>query len=492
MPFCSFSDQDMMYGITPVENLFIQEYMTRAPGDYVRVYLLGLMLCFYPSESMDMERMAQRLGLEQEAVTNAFRYWEREGAVVRISDRPPAYRYLNLNASMMTDDGRRDDMYKYRELNGRAQALFGSRLLQPHEYQKLHEWIEDLKLDPEVALIMMKSHIEKKKSNKVSFNTLDKIAIKWAESGIDSVKKAEETVLNEDSAHQTAVKVIRQFGLKRAPTVDEIENVRKWREVWGFTEEAIISACSETINATNPSFGYLDKVLSSNRAAPTGGEMDERLSRTRGVRNEVKLVFRALGARAANPTDEQVARYQARLAAGFDREAILMTAEVLSARSRHSIDDLESALDKRAAQGLFTGQQMEQYLAGRRESRARAEAVLEACGLDRRPTDGDMELADAWIRDYGMALTLYAAQLSMGTQTPMRYAGKLLESWKEGGVKDVESAKLAKVAPAKGGDKERELPLSHRYEQREYAEGELDYLFDDDIYKTGSGGGGRT
>ena len=48
MAMCSFADRFSMFDVTPVENLFIEEYMLRAPGDYVKVYIYGLRLCYHP------------------------------------------------------------------------------------------------------------------------------------------------------------------------------------------------------------------------------------------------------------------------------------------------------------------------------------------------------------------------------------------------------------------------------------------------------------
>ena len=39
MPMLEFDDQFTMFDITPLENLFIDEYMLRAPGDFVKVYI---------------------------------------------------------------------------------------------------------------------------------------------------------------------------------------------------------------------------------------------------------------------------------------------------------------------------------------------------------------------------------------------------------------------------------------------------------------------
>lgn len=77
MAMCSFADRFSMFDVTPVENLFIEEYMLRAPGDYVKVYIYGLRLCYHPVKEASVTSIARALGLEEKTVMDAFAYWER-------------------------------------------------------------------------------------------------------------------------------------------------------------------------------------------------------------------------------------------------------------------------------------------------------------------------------------------------------------------------------------------------------------------------------
>ena len=65
---------------TKVENVFINEYMTDAPGDYVKVYLFALMYADL-GIAMGSEAMAKQLHLAEEDVLKAWTYWEKKGAV---------------------------------------------------------------------------------------------------------------------------------------------------------------------------------------------------------------------------------------------------------------------------------------------------------------------------------------------------------------------------------------------------------------------------
>ena len=92
--------------------------MLRAPGDFVKVYIYGLMQCYHPAERMSLAAMAKDLGMEEDAVFRAFQYWERQGAVRRVGDNPPAYAYKNLKQAQLTaSTDPSQDLYRYREFN---------------------------------------------------------------------------------------------------------------------------------------------------------------------------------------------------------------------------------------------------------------------------------------------------------------------------------------------------------------------------------------
>jgi hypothetical protein len=68
-----FDPKYAMFDITPLENQFILEYLPAARGDYVKVYLYGLMRCYHPEEDMNVDRMGHELNMTEEDVAAAFR-----------------------------------------------------------------------------------------------------------------------------------------------------------------------------------------------------------------------------------------------------------------------------------------------------------------------------------------------------------------------------------------------------------------------------------
>ena len=66
---------------TPVSNIFIDKYMIRARGDFVKVYLLGLKYCMSGELGVSSSILASTLHLLETDVLNAWNYWNDEGVI---------------------------------------------------------------------------------------------------------------------------------------------------------------------------------------------------------------------------------------------------------------------------------------------------------------------------------------------------------------------------------------------------------------------------
>ena len=124
MPFCSFDRNAGMYDSTPIENMFLLEYLPTAPEEFLRVYLYARMLCLHPELGSDLSGMAKALHMDEETVYNAFAYWEHQGLVMRMKDNPPTYEILPLRhgqANVISPMDR--DYYEYRGIWSLYDAL---------------------------------------------------------------------------------------------------------------------------------------------------------------------------------------------------------------------------------------------------------------------------------------------------------------------------------------------------------------------------------
>ena len=499
MAMCSFADPFSMFDVTPVENLFIEEYMLRAPGDYVKVYIYGLRLCYHPVEGATVTTIASALGLEEKTVLDAFAYWERQHVLRRTADHPPAYSYNNLKALMISGQQREDDIPEMdRSFNTALQELFGTRLLQSQDYARVYSWMEDMGFKPEVVLMLVRHCIASSgKGTAVTFAAMEKEAMRWAKKGATTLNAAEEYLRTLSANYEGAQKVVRQFGLRRAPTVDEERMYAKWSGEWGFSLDAIMYACRETTKISNPNFNYLDKVLENRykKQISTSMDMEKADKRRSEALAPVREVLEALGLKGIAPTEDLAATYAAWTDFGFDHKTILKAAKLATSKGDNTFDAVSGILRELVKKGQLSAEALDR----RQETERQVRTIFAAAGIKRGVAAGDLKLMEQWkSMEMSMDLLLAAAEASKNADDPMRYMDRILQTWQERGIRTAEAAQAERkrfVESRRVHTEHHAVPSAaqpavsrpskevgaHRYEQRTYTDEELNALLFTDL-----------
>lgn len=358
MPLFGFADRYAMFDATPVENLFIQEYMLRADGDFVKVYLYGLMQCYHPVESASLRTIARDLGMEEKRVENAFAYWERIGLLRRVADNPPRYAYQNLKQIELMRVQDDDGLYRYADFNNSLQAQFGSdRLMHPQDFERIYDWIEGLGLPEEVVLMLVSGQI-KARGKKFQFKSIDHIARQWAEAGVRTISDAEAMSRVSTERYAAVRQVYKKLGKRHAVSEPDEALYAKWTERWGFDLPAILAAADETSKGT-PTFGYLDGILE--RMHKEGLRDADALRASKAEYEAAKALLRQLGIRGTAPTDDLLSLKAVFLRDGFDEQTIALAAARV-ARRGGKLDALEKTLTIWKREGALTLEAATAYL----------------------------------------------------------------------------------------------------------------------------------
>ena len=466
-----FDAKYALFDMTPVDNQFIQEYLPGARGDDVRVYLYGLMRCYHPEAEMTLARMSHDLGLPEEEIQRAYRYWERKGLVVRVSDDPLSYRYVNVRQRNMNGGGISLDP----EYEAFADLLYGvfdnGRRLHGSEIRTCYDWVEELKL-PQEAVIMLLKHMEKTKGKNFSIPSAQKVALQMAEEGIRTVEDAEEFLSRDQAVYQGTKAVLRRLGSRNAPSEDQLAMYRKWTEEWGFTPQAVEEACAETARG-NPSMGYLDGILQNLREQALPGEAigESQVLQAREEAGEMRKVLRALG--GGGLTEDNMAWYR-KIRAVYPGEMVLLAARACG-KSGGGLQDVEKMLDSWSQKGILNAEDAKKYI---RDFQARSELLMELrkiWGLKARMGARERALVTEWEKDLGFSpeIILLAAESASGTEKPMAYLNKILREYAEKGVRTRDQVleerqrhEAERKAPAKPA---RTMPAA-QYSQRDYSE----------------------
>lgn len=292
---------------TQVPNEFIDYYMPRANGTFVKVYLYLLRCLTAPELKFGISVIADALEETEKDILRALRYWERENVLSLTWDEQDDIRGIKLNrltrpaqeapftaassAPAINDASalhhadtlsatREDAVPAQTERTAPAQlpeyspaqleafadrfdtgwllhAVEGylERLLKPADVQLILFLHEELHFSSELILHLYEYCVSKGKKTP---SYIQKVALSWHEEGIDTVEKAEERSLQFDSCF-TAVN--RAFALNRAPGISERRFLSRW-SAFGFSPDLIEEACSRTLLSTSrPDFKYADRIL---------------------------------------------------------------------------------------------------------------------------------------------------------------------------------------------------------------------------------------
>lgn len=261
---------------TNVENIFINEYLTQAPGDYVKVYLFALMYADFDMH-MNNETIAKHLGMDDEDVLKAWTYWEKMGIVRKHYEKPgDKFRYqvefLNLKElaygkkqksqksgakvpdrlkSLMDDDSIKDMYSEIERITGR---LFDGK-----EPAEILSWITDYNANPEM-IVYAYSYCVKKK-NHSNHKYVAAIVKEWANQGLKSIDQIEDYLEETDNRHYLYKRVLRALGFLRNATEEEKRIMDTWFDQMGFSIDRVLDACKKTTGISNPNINYINSVL---------------------------------------------------------------------------------------------------------------------------------------------------------------------------------------------------------------------------------------
>lgn len=465
----SFDDQYTMFDVTPVDNLFILEHMPGAQGDHVKVYLYGLMQCYHPQDS-SIEQMGQDLSMTEEEILAAYRYWERRGLVHRISDQPPAFRYVNAKKLMFIESPS-DPVY-----NAFAQAVHSlfdnKRTVSGNEINRFYEWVEQMGLSQEVVLRLLQRLIELR-GPKFSFKAAEKCAVELAEAGARCAEDVDEVMDRDKKVLEGSREVLRQFSLYREPSKAEMNLYRKWIAEWKYTKEAIIAACDETTNSKQPSFKYLDGILRDKREKITGKTITlQQVEKNRKVRQSVEEPLRRLLAVLNKPgltVNEETMAIYTEMRTLYEDEIILLAGRDC-ARRQCSFEDVLKTLKYWSKKGFKTAQQIEDYMQQVRQSNEFLDQLYAVWGKPSQTSPANRALVCKWVEEWSFTqeMIIACAAFAKEAERPMAYLNGVLDNFRKQGIFTPEAAVEAHEAqkPAKSGKTVRE----QQYEQRDYDE----------------------
>jgi len=281
---------------TVISNVFIDSYMPSANGEYVKVYIYLLRCLSSGNMEFSLSQIADHLDNTESDIMRALNHWEKvnlvglskdaqgklqgitllepanpqpvptvnvvsEIAATVIEEPVPSATTVEVKPAFekpVYTDAQVADLMETDEIKWLMNIIeiYLERLLTPTDIQLVLFIYETLGFSTELIMHLYEYCVSKGKKNPAY---IEKVAIAWAEEGIDSIDKAESSTAKYNSNYSAINKA---FGLNRQPGSIEKQYIDKWTNGLKFDINIVVEACNRTLLRTGkPDFKYADKIL---------------------------------------------------------------------------------------------------------------------------------------------------------------------------------------------------------------------------------------
>lgn len=307
---------DIATSFTTVSDIFIDQYMPKANGEFVKVYLYLLRATGSGAGIATISEIADHFSNTEADIIRALNYWASEGILQVQTGADGQIIGINLCSlsvsgmqaaqsniqSAVADNAAQDNLQNISTADIRMQDSVVEKLKsqtpdKPASSQKEYtlDEIKEFRKNPDISELFfiietyLKHTLSSSDTNMVlywldelhfstdlveylveycitkghsSLRYMNKVALGWADAGIKTVDQAKDDA----AAHsQIYYSVMKALGITGRNLVDsEVSLINKWVGEYGFDIELVKAACSKTISAIQkPSFEYTDSILAN-------------------------------------------------------------------------------------------------------------------------------------------------------------------------------------------------------------------------------------
>ena len=253
---------------TPISNIFIEKYMPKARGEFVKVYILILKYILSGELGVSSSIIASKLNLLESDIMNAFYYWQDEGLLKIIPiDKMGNYNieFCNISEDMedvnpnlsildaLNTSGTKDMLKDIEKLIGRP--------LSPKEMSSYLGWQKDLGFSSELILLLVEYCVSKGKKDS---RYIEKVALAWNDNNIKSIEAAQSYITKTEDKWVKIRNILSYLGIKNTDIMKPQEDLLdKWITKYNYSLEVIyraIQICFDRLGRSD--FKYIDGILS--------------------------------------------------------------------------------------------------------------------------------------------------------------------------------------------------------------------------------------
>lgn len=237
----------------PLSTVFIDKYLPKAHGDYIKVYLTLLRLS-YTNTICSTEIISKKLNIPESEVINALGYWQ-ENNLIYISDSGE----ISFNSFNLDDDSCFVVIDNNKNIFKEIEIALG-RPLTPSDYKFFTMLMDKFNFSLEVLIFLIEYCVSKKKTD---IRYIEKVAIGWHDKGIKTIEDAQNHIKKHEEKWANYRKILNYIGLKDTDiSIPQEQLLEKWIYTYKMPLDVILEACRIAIMRINEAnLNYIDKII---------------------------------------------------------------------------------------------------------------------------------------------------------------------------------------------------------------------------------------
>ena len=291
-----------IFSNTTIPDIFFTQYLPEANGDFLKVYLYILFLSKYDKD-IKINDLCKKLGLSLKTIQDAMKYWEDQGVITKKNtgfvfnnlQELELYHLYKPKAALSADQ-----IQKSAESQKRAKTIeyinnkFFSGLMPTTWYPDIELWFKKYHFDDEVMIALFEYCFDKSALHR---NYIQAVADAWAKNSIKTFNDLDVYYEKQEKLNKIANAISKKLGLGRQLSQYEYAYIEKWLIDFNFSFDIIEIALKKTTSKVNPSFDYIDKLLTDwhERGFKTVEQVQKFLSEIKQKNKDVKQLEKQTG-----------------------------------------------------------------------------------------------------------------------------------------------------------------------------------------------------
>lgn len=289
------AEKSLLFSNTTISDIFFTEYLIAMPGDFVKIYLHMLFLSKF-NKDIKINDLSKLLSLPYKTIEDGISYLEENdlilkkgnGFVVVDIQESALHKLYKPNLTLSPEKIEENTKNKARaKVIEHINNMYFQGSMGPIWYSQIDLWFNKYNFDDQVMIALFEYCRGKDALHK---NYVQAVAEAWGASKIKTWSDLEEYDHNRQKLIQIKKSIAKKLGRRNGLTEYEEAYIEKWICEFKYGMDVIEIALKRTTFKTNPTFEYLNNVITDwyDRNLRTAKDVEEFLEKRKQQNKNAK------------------------------------------------------------------------------------------------------------------------------------------------------------------------------------------------------------